>query len=126
MKNPLRVLVSDDVEPLRRSVEIALRAAGLEVDTAGSGSAALDRLRRASYDVLVTDIWMPQMDGVSLIKTLSTEFPGLRIMAMTGGGPDMTMETVLSLAEVWGAERVFVKPFDEARLIEAILTPPPR
>jgi DNA-binding NtrC family response regulator len=126
MRNPIRVLISDDMEPLRRSVEIALRAAGIEADTAASGSEALGRLRAASYDVLVTDIWMPEMDGVSLIKTLSAEFPGLRIMAMTGGGPDMTMETALSLAEAWGAERVFVKPFDEARLIEAILTLPPR
>lgn len=126
MNKPIRVLISDDTEPLRESVAIALRAAGIETDTTESGIEALARLRTASYDVLVTDIWMPELDGVSLIKVLSSEFPRLRIMAMTGGGPNMTMETALSLAEVWGAERVFVKPFDEARLIEAILAPRPR
>lgn len=126
MNKPIRVLISDDTEPLRESVAIALRAAGIETDTTESGVEALTRLRTASYDVLVTDIWMPELDGVSLIKVLSSEFPRLRIMAMTGGGPNMTMETALSLAEVWGAERVFVKPFDEARLIEAILAPRPR
>ena len=123
MNKPIRVLISDDTEPLRESVAIALRAAGIETDTTESGIEALARLRTASYDILVTDIWMPELDGVSLIKVLSSEFPRLRIMAMTGGGPNMTMETALSLAEAWGAERVFVKPFDEARLIEAILTP---
>jgi CheY-like chemotaxis protein len=121
MNKPIRVLISDDTEPLRESVAIALRAAGLSADTAQSGAETLKRLRAANYDVLVTDIFMPEMDGISLIKVLASEFPGLRIMAMTGGGPDMTIETALSLAEIWGAERVFIKPFDEARLIEAIL-----
>jgi DNA-binding NtrC family response regulator len=121
MNKPIRVLISDDMKPMRESVAIALRAAGIEADTSASGAEALRCLRAARYDVLVTDIWMPEMDGVSLIKVLSAEFPGLRIMAMTGGGPDMTIETALSLAEVWGAERVFVKPFDEARLVDAIL-----
>jgi two-component system chemotaxis response regulator CheY len=123
MNKPIRVLISDDTEPVRESVAIALRTAGMDADTAASGIDTLGQLRKASYDVLVTDIWMPEMDGVSLIKVLSSEFPRLRIMAMTGGGPDMTIETALSLAEVWGAEHVFVKPFDEARLIEAILAP---
>lgn len=123
MTKPVRVLICDDVEPLRESVAIGLRAAGIEADAAASGTEALERLRTGGYDVLVTDIWMPEIDGVSLIKSLAAEFPGLRIMAMTGGGPDMTIETALSLAQVWGAERVFVKPFDEARLAEAILRP---
>jgi DNA-binding NtrC family response regulator len=122
MNKPIRVLISDDMEPLRESVAIALRAAGLATDTAQSCAETLKRLRAASYDVLVTDIFMPEMDGISLIKVLAAEFPGLRIMAMTGGGPDMTIETALSLAEIWGAERVFIKPFNETRLIEAILT----
>jgi DNA-binding NtrC family response regulator len=125
MNKPIRVLISDDMEPLRESVAIALRAAGLAADTAQSGAETLKHLRTAGYDVLVTDIFMPEMDGISLIKILSSEFPGLRIMAMTGGGPDMTIETALSLAEIWGAERVFIKPFDEARLIEAILARSP-
>jgi len=121
MNTPIRVLISDDMAPPRESVAIALDAAGFATDTVRSGAETLERLREGGYDVLVTDIWMPEMDGISLIKTLSTEFPGLRIMAMTGGGPDMTIETALSLAEIWGAERVFIKPFEEARLIEAIL-----
>jgi DNA-binding NtrC family response regulator len=123
MTEPIRVLISDDLAPMRESLAIALGAAGIAVDTAATGAETLSRLRAGHYDVLVTDIWMPEMDGVTLIKVLSSEFPGLRIMAMTGGGPDMTIETALSLAEVWGAERVFVKPFDEARLVEAVLRP---
>lgn len=123
MSESIRVLISDDVAPMRESLSIALDAAGIAADTAKTGAETLARLRAESYDVLVTDIWMPEMDGLTLIKALSSEFPGLRIIAMTGGGPDMTIETALSLAEIWGAERVFMKPFDEALLIEAILRP---
>jgi CheY-like chemotaxis protein len=103
------------------SVAGNLRRAGLQVDTAATGLDTLARLRSAPYDVLVTDIWMPAMDGLSLMKLLTTEFPQLRVFAMTGGGPNFTVETAVSLAEVWGAERVFVKPFDEEQLIQAIL-----
>ena len=60
------------------------------------------------------------MDGLNLIKRLRSEAPQLRVFAMTGGGPRLTLESATSLAEVWGAERVFVKPFDEAALIAAI------
>lgn len=121
MNNPPRVLVCDDFPPLLMSVAGSLRQAGLEVDTAGTGLDTLTQLRSVPYDVLVTDIWMPVMDGLSLMKLLTTEFPQLRVFAMTGGGPDFTVETAVSLAEVWGAERVFVKPFDEEQLVRAIL-----
>ncbi len=123
MNQAVRALISDDVAPVRNSIATALRGAGIETDTAATGMETLERLRAVPYDVLVTDIWMPEMDGLSLIKALSAEFPDLRVMAMTGGGPDLTIETSLSLAEAWGAERIFVKPFDETRLIEAILGP---
>ena len=121
MKHPLRVLVCDDFAPLLESVAGSLRLAGFEVDTTATGIDSLARLRSAPYDVLVTDIWMPAMDGLSLMKLLTTEFAHLRVFAMTGGGPDFTVETAVSLAEVWGAERVFVKPFDEEQLVQAIL-----
>jgi len=121
MTSTYRVLVCDDFAPLLASVAGCLRRAGLEVDTAATGLDTLTRLRAAPYDVLVTDIWMPAMDGLTLMKLLTTEFPRLRVFAMTGGGPEFTVETAVSLAEVWGAERVFVKPFDEEQLVQAIL-----
>jgi CheY-like chemotaxis protein len=63
---------------------------------------------------------MPEIDGLNVIKRIRADHPHLRVFAVTGGGPRMTIETAGSLAEVWGAERVFVKPFDEAELIRAI------
>jgi len=113
-------LVIDDVLGVRESIRIALNAAGYATTVAENGQQALDILSSGSFDVVVTDIWMPGLDGISLIKRLRSEQPALRVFAMTGGGPRMTIETATSLAEIWGAEMVLVKPFDEALLIAAI------
>jgi DNA-binding NtrC family response regulator len=120
-----RVLVVDDVRGVRESVKIALEAAGHETEAVDNGRTALELLRKDSYDVLVTDIWMPGIDGLSLIKALRADCPGLRVFCMTGGGAHMTIEAASSLAEIWGAEQVFVKPFDETLLLSAIEGPAP-
>lgn len=120
----IRVLVVDDVRVVRESIRIALAEAGFEVATVGSGGAALAVLRESTFDVLVTDIWMPDGDGLTLIKRIRAEQPTLRVLAMTGGGPRMTIETATTLAEVWGAEQVFVKPFNEAQLVEVLASAP--
>ncbi|QRM33121.1 response regulator [Microvirga sp. VF16] len=120
MQNLHRVLVIDDVLGVRESIRIALTAAGYATTVAENGQQALDILSSGSFDVVVTDLWMPGIDGISLIKRLRSEQPTLRVFAMTGGGPRMTIETATSLAEIWGAEKVLMKPFDEALLIAAI------
>jgi two-component system, chemotaxis family, chemotaxis protein CheY len=120
MERLRRVLIIDDVLGVRESIRIALNAAGFATTVAENGQQALDILSCGTFDVVVTDIWMPGMDGISLIKRIRSERPDLRVFAMTGGGPRMTIETATSLAEIWGAERIFVKPFDEAQLIAAI------
>lgn len=120
MQNSQHVLIIDDVLAVRESIRIALNAAGFTTSIAENGQQALEVLSSGSFDVVVTDIWMPGVDGITLIKRLRSQQPKLRVFAVTGGGPRMTTETATSLAEIWGAERVFVKPFDEALLIAAI------
>jgi DNA-binding NtrC family response regulator len=115
-----RVLVIDDVLGVRESIRIALQDAGFQAMTAENGQHALDLLAGGGFDAVVTDIWMPEMDGLSLIKRMRNEQSDLRVFAMTGGGPRMTIETATALAEIWGAEKVFLKPFDETALITAL------
>ncbi|GGE00798.1 response regulator [Aureimonas endophytica] len=119
------VLVVDDVPTVRESLAIALEDAGFEVASAGNGREALDLLGQREFDVLVTDMWMPEMDGLRLLKEIRGTRPKMRVFGVTGGGPRLTIETMSSLAEVWGAERVFLKPFDDDELIAAILAPRP-
>jgi CheY-like chemotaxis protein len=118
--SPRRVLVIDDMAGVRESLRAALQAAGFDVTTANDGREGLATLTGGTFDVVVTDIWMPEIDGLSVIKRIRAERPHLRVFAMTGGGPRLTIEAAGSIAEVWGAERVFVKPFDEAALVAAL------
>jgi two-component system, chemotaxis family, chemotaxis protein CheY len=118
-----RVLVIDDMAGVRESLRAALRGAGFDVATANDGREGLEALAAGTFDIVVTDIWMPEVDGLNVIKRIRATQPHLRVFAMTGGGPRLTIEAAGSIAEVWGAERVFVKPFDEAALIAAIKAP---
>jgi two-component system chemotaxis response regulator CheY len=119
-KGQRRVLVVDDVMTVRESLAMALAGAGFEVTAAANGKEALERLSEADFDVLVTDMWMPEMDGLKLLKEIRGRKPDMRIFGVTGGGPRLTIEAMSSLAEIWGAEKVFLKPFDEDELIAAI------
>ncbi len=119
-KSARKVLVIDDMAGVRASLRAALEAAEFQVTTANNGQHGLDALEAGKFDIVITDIWMPKVDGLNFIKCVRDRHPGLRVFAMTGGGPRLTIETASSLAEAWGAERVFVKPFDEAKLLAAI------
>ena len=115
-----KALVVDDVMTVRESLAIALESAGYTVTGAANGREALEALEKEEFDVLVTDMWMPEMDGLKLLKEIRGRKPDMRIFGVTGGGPRLTIEAMSSLAEIWGAEKVFLKPFDEDELIAAI------
>lgn len=121
--NKPTVLVVDDMPMVRESLAIALSDAGFAVESAANGNEALALLGSHAFDVLVTDMWMPEMDGLRLLKEIRGTRPDMRIFGITGGGPRLSIETMSSLAEVWGAERVFLKPFDDDELVDAIKAP---
>ena len=113
----MKILVVDDVPAMQVSLAAALEAAGHGVTLAASGSQALKCLEAETFDVIVTDIWMPDGDGLRLIKQLRGRPEAPRVIVVTGGGPKLSIELAGSLAEVWGAEHVLVKPFDDRRLV---------
>ena len=122
-QRPLNILVVDDVPAMRESIGAALTAAEHRPSYAENGKDALERILANTFDAVVTDLWMPGMDGLSLIKRIRQEQVSLRVFAITGGGPRLTLEAATSIAEIWGAEKVFLKPFDETLLIEALAEP---
>lgn len=102
-----RVLVVDDEEAVREMVGRVIELMGHEVITANNGKQALDLLRSASFTILVTDIKMPDMDGVELTKVARSEFPDLQIICMTGHAGSYSYTDVVSQ----GASDYITKPF---------------
>ncbi len=80
-----KILIAEDEDSLRSFVSRALQLDGHEVDQAVDGAHGLDQLRNSgSYDLLLSDIRMPVMDGIELAHTAASEFPGIKILLMTG------------------------------------------
>ena len=110
-----RILVVDDNAGVRTAARALLEAAGFQVVEAESGAAALRVLRSEGADVVLTDIFMPDTDGIELIHGLRRASPDLPIVAMSGGGKD-----VLAVARSFGAAGIVQKPLTRRKLLGAI------
>ncbi len=102
-----------------------LERAGHEVDEAPHGRAALRQLRVRPSELVVTNVHMPEMDGLELIKALQKEDPPLPVMAVSGGGGltsnrERYTADILEIAKHFGAARVLAKPFEWSDLTEAV------
>ena len=104
------ILLVDDTPELRKTIERLLTGAGHAVTSVENGAAALRELDRATFDVIVTDIVMPDMEGLELIRKVRKTQPSLPIIAMSGGGRGST-EDYLALAANFGAAKTLEKPF---------------
>jgi DNA-binding response OmpR family regulator len=107
-----RILVIDDDEFVRSFVVRALERDGHEVKTAPEGEAGLELHRSASFDLLITDILMPGMEGIELIVALREENPGTPILAISGGGGVTGASGPLQDAQLLGADASLAKPFE--------------
>lgn len=112
-----RVLIIDDDAQMRRLLHQALSRRGHIVDEAVDGLHALHRFAEKPSDLVITDIIMPEREGIETIRELRHKCPELPIIAISGGGREGP-QNYLSLALAMGASRSFSKPFR----IEEILT----
>ena len=115
-----RLIVADDNADTRQSLKLLLERAGYEVELAPDGGGALELQRRRPADVLITDIFMPETDGLETITAFRREFPRTRIIAMSGGGVRVKGEPYLETAATAGADATLQKPFDIKVLLRAL------
>ena len=113
-----RILVIDDDTAIRSVVRRGLERVGHDVTEAPDGDAGLKAYRAHHTDLVVTDIIMPEREGVETIMALRKEFPGLKIIAMSGGGGGSA--DFLGIAKKLGARRALTKPFGHRELLEAL------
>ena len=111
-----RILVVDDDRTTRELLRLQLRSAGYAVETAGDGAAALARVRRKKFDLVLLDVWMPGMDGLTVLARLRDEPSQPRVVVMTA---DDTSETLLRAIRAQ-AHRFVTKPFESKELVELV------
>ncbi len=114
LPTPRLLLVDDDVSILR-AYEKALGARGFTVDTAATGKQAVERVQAATFDVVVSDITMPEMTGLEFLKHVREHDLDVPVILMTG---EPGLESAVRALE-YGAFRYFVKPVDPEGLAEA-------
>ena len=121
-----RVLVVDDRPDVRLAFMYMLEASSYHVGEASNGAEALAYLARERVDVVLTDLYMPGMDGLALLKVLRTApAPRPRIIAMTGSA-EFDRGASLEAARILGADAVLIKPVSREQLVGTIreLLPP--
>jgi len=114
-----RILVIDDEKPIRTLVRQMLEKAGYEVTEASDGKKGMTILREESSDLVITDILMPDQEGLQTIKELRRDYPEVKIIAISGGGA-VGPETYLQTARRFGADRTLTKPFSRDDLLRAV------
>lgn len=109
----MRVLVAEDYPPIRKAVAKGLREAGFAVDVTGDGEEALWYATSNDYDVVVLDLMLPGVDGLTILKRLRSEGRATHVLILTA--KDTVPDRVLGLD--LGADDYLVKPFAFAELL---------
>jgi DNA-binding response OmpR family regulator len=115
----MNILVIDDDRLVRRTVEVMLKSGGHQVSTESDGRRGMERFRLEKPDIVVTDIIMPEQDGLVTITMIRRECVEAKIIAMSGGGRVDNVD-VLEAALALGAADVIRKPFEARALLQRI------
>jgi DNA-binding response OmpR family regulator len=114
-----RILVIDDDLQIREMLTQFLKRAEYEVLAAPDGKTALKLHHATPVDLIITDIIMPEKEGLETIMEFRRHFPAVKIIAISGGGK-IGVKEYLDIAEGLGAQKTFSKPFELKELLEAV------
>ena len=116
-----KILVVDDDQQVRTMLRMTLEREGYTVCEAEDGAAALAIYDAESIDLVITDIVMPEKEGIGLIMELKHQDSAARIIAISGGGR-MDADTYLKWASRLGVEHTFTKPVGREEMLSAVIT----
>jgi DNA-binding response OmpR family regulator len=117
-----KILVIDDEAEIRAVLREIFEFNGYEVIEAADGNSGVRQFETTNPDLVISDIVMPEQEGIFTIMEIRKKKPGARIIAMSGGGLMATPNDYLQLAQKLGADKVFMKPLDLAELLSAVRT----
>jgi len=114
-----QILIIEDDSAVRELILQTLSRAGYQVLSAEDGQQGLNLFRANNPDLVITDIVMPQKEGLQTIIELKQEAPGVKVIAMSGGGRHCNVD-YLKLARKFGARRTVSKPFMRDEMLAAV------
>jgi len=114
-----KILVIDDEAPVRKVITRYLEHDGFAVTSVGTFEDAIAAVREQFFNLVITDIILPGKNGIELIADLDKEVPGLKYIAISGGG-QIPAELYLESARNQGASITLMKPFDRTELLSAV------
>ena len=115
-----RILLVDDDPMIRVTLPLALNVQGHDAVAAEDGGQALRLMRQESIDLVLTDVLMPNVDGLEVVRAVRKEFPTTAVVAMSGGSARLAGSDALELARHMGAHGLLAKPFTEQQLRDVI------
>ena len=113
------ILIIDDESQIRSMLRLMLERVGHEVIEAPDGIEGIRQYRANPADLIITDLIMPNKDGIGMIIDLKKEFPKVKFIAMSGGGVNRP-EGYLDGAKKLGATRTLTKPIDREEMLAAV------
>jgi DNA-binding NtrC family response regulator len=118
-KQSARILIIDDEVQIREMLSQMLTREGYQVVHARDGKEGMQACREQTIDLIITDIIMPEKDGIEMILELRHGFPALKVIAISGGGR-LGPNGYLEMAKKLGAHRTFFKPFNRKEILDAV------
>lgn len=115
-----KILLVEDDELGRFAFRSLLDSAGLNVVDVANGLEAIRELQKGEFDLVITDVFMPEMDGVQLIREIRESFPGVKVLIVSGGGGGFTAQHTTELMSNLGADAVLQKPVTNDEFLAAV------
>lgn len=115
-----KILVVDDEASVRTILKRTMENAGHQVIEACDGKEGIKLYHESQPDIMITDIVMPEKEGIEVIMELRQDYPDIKIIAISGGGRQVKAGNSLMIAEKIGACRTFTKPFDRKAVLQTV------
>ena len=115
-----KILVIDDEAHIRTIINDFLKIERHEVDLAEDGNTAMKLAEKKAYNLVITDVFMPDDDGFDVIRALKRLYPAVKIIAISGGGTVHSSGELLDACKLFGADRGVPKPLDLKKLVEVM------
>lgn len=117
---PLSIVIADDLQEIQHIVSVWLAGDGHTVTCASGGREVIRLLGQREFDLVITDMLMPDGDGVEVLTALRKMQRRTRVLAISGGGTYLRAHDVLNVARGFGASGILMKPFNRQQLLDAV------